>query len=301
MLTRKPKGKVVQFGARTILAKGLPQSFWKDLHHYAMTASWPRFFGALALGFVCMNLFFSSLYALGAALGDDPISDTRPGSLVDYFFFSVETLATVGYGDMHPKSFYGHCVATLATFVGVSSVAIVAGATFGRFAQPRARLLFANNLVIGPHDGARMLMVRFGNERLNAITEASAQLWLIREELTAEGSTFRKFHRLRLTRDENPIFAFTWTLMHPLDEESPLHGWRQEEFDQSSATLVVIFSGHDENSAQVVRGRQVYATKDVRVDHVYVDIATTDGPQDVTLDYANFHDTAPIAAASPPL
>jgi len=296
MRGREPKTKVIRFGPRTIVAKGLPQNYWTDLHHYAMTASWPRFFGVLALAFVCVNMFFAGVYALGAALGDDPIANARPGSLIDYFFFSVETLATVGYGDMHPKSFYGHVVATLATFVGVSSVAIVAGATFARFAQPRARLLFADKLVIGPHDGARMLMARFANERLNAITEASAQMWLFREEATMEGKTYRKFHRLRLTRDHNPVFAFTWTLMHPVDEESPLHGWTQEHFDRSSATIVVIFNGHDENSTQVVRGRQLYLAKDVRVDHGYVDIVSAEGPGDVTFDYSKFHQVAPVGA-----
>jgi inward rectifier potassium channel len=298
MIGSRPRSKTVKIGERSIVAKGLPHNYWTDLHHYAMTVSWPRFFAALGAAFCVVNVFFASLYALGAAFGDNPIANARPGSLLDYFFFSVETLATVGYGDMHPKSIYGHVIATIATFAGVSSVAIVAGATFARFAQPRARLLFADNLVIGPHDGARMLMLRFANERLNAITEASAQLWFIREEPTAEGATFRKFHRLRLTRDENPMFAFTWTLMHPVDEASPLHGWTQDEFDASDATFVVIFSGHDESSTQSVHGRRLYDARAVLVDRVYVDIVTNDGDGPV-FDYAKFHDVAPGAGPDP--
>jgi len=148
------------------------------------------------------------------------VANAPPGSFLDYFFFSVETLATVGYGDMHPQSPIGHAIATVTTFIGLSSVAITAGLTFARFAQPRARLLFARNPVIGVHDGARTLMLRFANERHNAITAASAQMWFIRNELTMEGATFRKFYPLKLTREENPIFAFTWTLMHVIGEDS---------------------------------------------------------------------------------
>ncbi len=301
MPARRATTKVFQIGERRFVAEGLTRSFWTDLHHYAMTASWPRFFGALAVGFLCLNTVFALLYVLGAAFGDDPVANARPGSFADYFFFSVETLATVGYGDLHPRSLYGHLVATLATFVGVSSVAIVAGATFGRFARPRARLLFAQNLVTAPHDGALMLMVRFANQRLNAITEAAAQLWIIREERTAEGATFRKFHRLRLARDDNPVFALTWTLMHPLDEESPLHGWGKEDFARSDATIVLIFSGHDESTNQLVRGRRVYSAREVLVEHEYLDLSRVD-PQGVTvLDFEQFNRTRPIGPRPDPL
>jgi inward rectifier potassium channel len=296
----RAKPKIFRLGGRRVVAEGLPRSFWTDLHHYAMTASWPRFFGALALGFVCLNTLFALLYVLGAALGDDPVANARPGSFVDYFFFSVETLATVGYGDLHPSSLYGHIVATVATFVGVSSVAIVAGATFARFARPRARLLFAQHPVIGPHDGVRMLMVRFANERVNAITEAAAQLWLFREERTAEGAIFRKFYRLRLTRDDNPVFALTWTLMHPLEEESPLHGWGAEDFARSDATIVLIFSGHDESSNQLVRGRRLYSAPEVLVDHEYLDLSRGDTKGETVLDFEQFNRTRPIGPRPDP-
>jgi len=298
MQARRTRAKVFELGERRVVAEGLPRSFWTDLHHSAMTATWPRFFGALAIGFLCLNTLFALLYLLGAAFGDDPIANARPGSFADYFFFSVETLATVGYGDLHPRSLYGHLVATVATFVGVSSVAIVAGATFARFARPRARLLFAQNLVIAPHDGVRMLMVRFANERVNAITEAAAQLWLFRLERTAEGASFRKFYRLRLTRDDNPIFALTWTLMHPLDEESPLHGWSEEDFARSNANIILIFSGHDENSNQLVRDRRLYSAREVLVDHEYIDLSRSDADGVTVLDFGHLHRTRPLGSRS---
>ncbi len=289
--------KRVRIGDRQFIVEGLQRNFWTDQHHYAMTVGWPLFFATLALAFVAINLVFAGMYALASHLGDDPIANARPGSFLDYFFFSVETLATVGYGDMHPRSMLGHLIATVATFVGLSSLAITAGLTFARFAQPRARLLFARNPVIGVHDGARMLMLRFANERHNAITAASAQLWLIRNEVTLEGASFRKFYPLELTRNENPIFSFTWTIMHLIDESSPLHGWTAEDFDRASTSLVLIFGGHDETSAQSVRGRRVYAGRDVRVGFDYMDIVNTDETGAATFDYNKFHEIVPAAPA----
>jgi len=286
----------MQFGERQVVVEGLPRNFWTDLHHYAMTARWPTFFAALAIAFTMVNLVFAGFYTLAAYFGDDPVANAPPGSFLDYFFFSVETLATVGYGDMHPQSRIGHVIATMATFVGLSSVAITAGLTFARFAQPRARLLFAQNPVIGPHDGARTLMLRFANERHNAITAASARMWLIRNERTMEGATFRKFRPLKLARNENPIFAFTWTLMHVIAEDSPLHDWTAADFDDPSASLIVIFDGHDETSAQLVRGRRIYSAKEILRDHEYVDIVEIDETGSATFDYKKFHHTRPAAA-----
>jgi inward rectifier potassium channel len=291
-------GKRVQIGERQVVVEGLPRNLWTDWHHYAMTVGWPMFFSVLALAFVAINLVFAGFYTLAAYFGDDPVANAPPGSFLDYFFFSVETVATVGYGDMHPQSLIGHAIATLAIFVGLSSVAITAGLTFARFAQPRARLLFARNPVIGLHDGARTLMLRFANERHNAITAASAQMWFIRNERTMEGATFRKFHMLELTRNENPIFAFTWTLMHVIGEDSPLHGCTAADFENPLTSLVVIFRGHDETSAQSVRGRRIYSAKDILIGYDYVDIVETDESGSATFDYTKFHDTK--AAAPPP-
>jgi inward rectifier potassium channel len=286
-------GRLIRLGQRQVVAEGLPRGVWTDQHHYAMTIGWTAFFGWLAFAFVILNLLFAALYWLCAYLGDDPIANARPGEFLDYFFFSVETLATVGYGDMHPQSLAGHLIATVATFTGVCSMAITAGLTFARFAQPRARLLFARNLVISSHDGVRTLMLRFANERHNAVTDASAQLWLVRNERTREGSIFRRFYRLKLTRDENPIFALSWTLMHVIDESSPLHGWTAEDFNAPDTNLIVIFSGHDESSAQSVRGRRIFSGTDIVLDHDYVDISRVNEAGVTVFDYTKFNDLKP--------
>ncbi|WP_445730618.1 ion channel [Methylocystis sp. IM2] len=176
---------------REAVTHGLRQSFWGDLHHHAVTARWPAFFIGAALVFVLCNLCFATLYMLG----DDPVANARPGAFLDYFFFSMETFATVGYGDMHPRTPYGHAVAAIGAFIGVCALAVTTGLIFTRFTQPRARVLFARAPVVAMFDGARTLMIRFANERHNVIVDTSARLWLMRSEYSKEGVFYRRFHR----------------------------------------------------------------------------------------------------------
>ena len=140
------------------------------------------------------------------------------------FFFSVETLATVGYGDMHPQSLFAHIVAAVEIFVGMMSVALIAGMMFARFSRPIARFVFANHAVIRPFDGQPTLMLRAANARQNIIMEAQAQLRLFREELTVEGSPMRRIYDLPLRRSQHPIFIFGWTLIARHRRSSPLYG-----------------------------------------------------------------------------
>lgn len=276
-------------GERKIVAEGLPSSFWTDLHHHAMVASWPVFFASLLLVFVSINFCFALLYTLG----DEPIANARPGSFLDLFFFSVETIATVGYGDMHPRTTYGHIVATLGTFTGITSLAVVAGLVFTRFSRPRARLVFARNPVVARHDGERMLMIRFANARHNVVTDATAKLWMVRSERTQEGTLFRRIRRLGLVRDESPMFALTWTIMHRMDEASPLASWSAADFSGGDATLIITLSGLDETSNQFVHARKEYATGEILHDRNYADIIRVDAEGVTWLDYSRFDETAP--------
>jgi inward rectifier potassium channel len=285
--TAPPNGRRVRIDEGEVIAHGLDPGFWTDLHHNAITARWQVFFAAAAFVFVLCNLAFASLYMLG----EDPVANARPGHFLDYFFFSVETFATVGYGDMHPRTTYGHMIAAAGAFVGVCSLAVTTGLIFTRFTLPRARVLFARNPVVTPFNGAPTLMIRFANERHNVIVGAGAKLWLSRFEQSAEGAAYRRFHRLALARDESPMFALSWTIMHRMDETSPLHGWSAADFETAGVTLVLAFEGHDETSNLLLRARKTYAGADVAYDREYVDIMGQDESGRLTIDYASFHET----------
>jgi inward rectifier potassium channel len=287
--TRKGGGarpRRLRLGDRDAIAHGLPTPFWGDLHHHAVTARWSSFFVVAALVFVLFNLAFATLYLLG----DDPVANARPGRFLDYFFFSIETFATVGYGDMHPRTAYGHAVAAVGAFVGVCALAVTTGLIFARFTRPRARVLFANAAVVAPFNGAPTLMIRFANARHNVIVDASAKLWLVRSETSAEGVFYRRFLRLPLTRDESPMFALSWTIMHVLDESSPLAGSSAADFAASDESLIVMFEGHDETASQTLRARRNYPLADVLYGQEYDDVITLDADGRVTIDYGRFHD-----------
>jgi inward rectifier potassium channel len=162
--------------------------------------------------------------AFAYSLGREPIANATESGALGLFYFSIETLATVGYGDMHPQTNYGHLVATVEIFTGMCFLAVMTGLVFARFSRPRARFVFANQVVIARHEGQQALMIRAANARHDTISRASARLWLIRAQRTREGDELRRFYELKLDRSEHPMFVLSWMLFHVIDKESPLHG-----------------------------------------------------------------------------
>jgi inward rectifier potassium channel len=286
---KRARGRVLAMGNRQVVREGLETKLWTDFFHNAMTVTWPKFFALLAAVFALLNLGFAFLFWLG----DAPIANAR--GFADLFFFSVETTSTVGYGDMHPQTLYGHWIATLQGFIGMVLLAGLTGLVFARFSRPRARLIFARNPVLTEHDGKRTLMVRIANARNNFITDASAKLWLIRSEKSSEGRKITRFHQMHLERSDNPVFALSWTLFHVIDAGSPLYGVSAEEIGESEMSLVISLSGLDETSAQNVHARNAYASKDVLFDHEYLDIINVDENGLRHVDYSKFHDTRPVS------
>ncbi|MGA2795560.1 MAG: ion channel [Roseiarcus sp.] len=287
----KSRPRVRNLGAGRIITEGLETNLWTDFYHNAMTVTWPAFFGALAAAFAAFNLLFALAYSLGEA----PIANVRPGGFFDLFFFSVETMAGVGYGYMYPQTTYGHAVAASESFLALVSLAVMTGLVFARFSRPRARLIFARNPVIAVHNGAPTLMVRIANARNNFISDASAKLWIIRSAHSKEGRRLTGFQQMRLERSENPIFALSWTLFHVIGADSQLSGMSAEDIAASEMNFVVTISGLDETSAQVVHARNRYAAQDLRVGHEFVDIIRVDEDGMRRVDYAKIHDTRPTA------
>jgi inward rectifier potassium channel len=280
------KSLLVRLGPREIETLGLRQGFWTDLYHRSMTIYWPVFFGSAALLFVLLNAIFAGLYALG----HEPIANVSGHNVLELFYFSIETLATVGYGDMHPQTEYGHTVATVEIFTGMCFLAVMTGLIFARFSRPRARFVFANSAVISTHEGRSTLMIRLANARHNAISRATARLWVIRAELTEEGQQLRRFYELKLDRAEHPIFMLSWTLFHVIDKESPLFGATAADLADADAFLVLNVGGLDDSSAQQLYARHIYSSQDIRWQHRYRDISGVSATGRFLLDYTKFHD-----------
>jgi inward rectifier potassium channel len=284
---RLSRSRVIAFGDREIVTEGLNLSFWADISHRCMTASWPAFIGGAALVFIAFNAVFAVFYWIG----DQPISNVPGGDYIDYLYFSIETLSTAGYGDMHPQTHYGHFVATVELFTGIFSMSLMTGLIFSRFSRPNARLLFADNPVISNYDGQPTLMVRFANERHNIIGNATAKLWLLRSVVSKEGQSLRRFYELPLLRNEHPALALSWTLYHVLDEQSPLYGLDENDFSALSVSLVVVVTGYDVVAAQTIHARRAYDHTDIRFGQHYVDILDTSEEGRLRIDYGKFHET----------
>ncbi len=283
------KSHLVTIGPREIETHGLGTGFWNDLYHRSMTVYWPVFFGSAAALFVILNAIYAFLYWLG----DDPIANVAPNlpRPLSLFYFSIETLATVGYGDMHPQTNYGHLVATVEIFTGMSFLAVMTGLIFARFSRPRARFVFARHAVVTTYQGQPTLMIRIANARHNTISQATARLWLFRLEHTKERDVFRRYYELKLDRREHPLFSLSWTLLHIIDESSAFRDMTQDTFFDVEGTLILNVDGVDDNSAQRLYARQVYGWRDIRWQHRYRDITSLSEQGRLVLDYTKFHDT----------
>jgi len=284
---RLSKSHVVRFGDREIITEGLDLSFWADISHRSMTASWPAFIAGAVLVFVVFNAGFGLLYWIG----DQPISNVARNDYLDYLYFSIETLSTAGYGDMHPQTHYGHFIAAVELFTGIFSMSLMTGMIFSRFSRPRARLLFVNNPVIATQDGERTLMVRVANERHNIIGNATARLWVLKNTISKEGQPIRRFSELSLLKNEHPALALSWTLYHTLDETSLLHNLDADGMKAASIALAVVVSGYDVVAAQTIHARQTYDHTDIRFGQRYVDILENLDDGRIRIDYGKFHDT----------
>jgi inward rectifier potassium channel len=261
----------------------------QDLYHYSMTVSWPRLFATIVAFFLLFDLLFGCLFHLVP----DCIANLNPPGFVGDFFFSVETLATVGYGDMHPQTLYGHTVAMIEIFTGLLMLALITGLMFARFSRPRARFLFSRYAVVRPLDGKITLMFRAANERQNVVQDASAQLRMLRDDVTSEGYRIRRIIDLPLVRSQHPVFALGWTIMHLIDDASPLRHETSQTLDDRDAIFILSLSGTDETTGQVLKARGEYPASAVRWNATFRDILDSDGST-LHIDYSKFHDVDPL-------
>ncbi len=262
----------------------------RDLYHLALTISWPLFLAFFAGLYLLINILFALLFRLDPAA----IANARPGGFSDAFFFSVQTIATIGYGGMAPGDLYANILVTIETLVGLTLLALTTGLMFARFSRPTARVLFSRVLAISERDGQPTLMLRMANQRRNQILQAAVSLSLLRDEVTAEGEVMRRFHDLALARAATPVFALTFTVMHPITTSSPLFGANAESLAAGDAEFVVSVTGIDETMSLTVHARHSWGAEDIRWGQRFSDILgwLDDGSR--AIDFSRFHDTEPM-------
>ncbi len=294
-MARRPRTTITQFGAgREVVSIGLQRAIFGDAYHLLLTMPWRRFFAAVFVGYVLINAVFAAgYYALG-----DAIENARSGDYLDCFFFSVQTLATIGYGKMAPRTVGANALVSVEALLGMVGLAVTTGLVFARFSRPTARVLFSKVAVISGFDGVQSLMFRMANARGKQIVEARLKLTLVRTEASAEGTEVRRVHDLALLRSEHGAFALSWTAIHPIDERSPLFGRSPAELRDSLSDFIVSLSGTDEGLAQPVHARYAYRPEDLRWGQRFADILRP-GPERAVIDYTRFHDILPAGETAP--
>jgi inward rectifier potassium channel len=265
---------------------------WRDPYHFLLTLNWAQFLALTFLAFVGINAVFAGLYVLQP----NSIANVRPGHFWDAFFFSIQTMGTIGYGVMSPQTSYAHILVSLETFVGILGTALITGLMFARFARPTAKVLFSNVAVIKPYHGVPTLMFRMANQRRNQIIEAQVRASLLVDQTSPEGYFMRRFYDLQLVRGQSQFFTLTWTAMHTIDENSPLANLNLEALVDANGLILVSLVGLDETFSQTVHARHVYGPEDLLWDMQFVDVFMLDEVGQRYLDYRRFHQVTPIAS-----
>ena len=269
-----------------------------DFYHQMLRFTWPQLMVMVTIGFIVLNLLFACLYSLDPnGLSRSPDQVQAPPFWRD-FFFSVHTVATIGYGNVYPVSLYANIVVVIEIMVGILFFALATGIAFARFSRPTARVLFSNVAVITELGGVPTLMFRAANQRHNFIFEARANVSVLMDT-TVDGVWMRRFQDLELVRSATPVFALTWTVMHRIDEHSPLAPWLANKDGPADAEIIVVLSGTDGRTGQTIYSRWAYSQCDICWDSRFVDILGQAEDGGRTIDYDRFHDVVPVAAGQP--
>ena len=257
----------IRVGSYEFKKVGISRFDLRDPYHLAVTLTWPGYLSALFGLYLSANLVFALLFWLAPG----SVANARPHSFADALFFSIETIGTVGYGDMHPLTLYGHLIASIEIVCGLAFTAILTGLTFVRFSRPRAKLIFAANPVIVTHNNRPTLMLLVGNGRPGVLTDATAKLNVMLSETAADGRKLRRAQELRVERAHIPVFPLSWTLMHVLDEKSPLYGYDAARVRQAEVRIFVTLEARDPTLATSVHDIRTYAPEDIRFGARYRD------------------------------
>ena len=269
---------------------GAAKSPVNDLYYSMLRSSWGRLFSLAAGGYLLSNALFAVLYLLGG----DTITGARPNHFGDAFYFSVQTMSTIGYGAMSPANAFGHVLVTIESFLGLIAVAVGTGLVFSKFSRPEARVAFSKVAVIRERNGVPCLQFRVANERDGQIVSAKMRAAVMVDERTDEGQSMRRMVPLDLERHRLPLFTVTWTAIHRLDETSPLRGLAPENANERVSFILVTLSGTDDTFLDEVHALHTYEAENLRFNHGFEDIISQKDDGSVLLDHGKLHHTTPI-------
>ncbi len=275
-------GKLLGTGDTPVRLYGVRNSPLTDVYHYLVNAPWSVVLLLVAGAFVAANALFALAY-----LATGGIVNARPGSFSNAFFFSIQTLSTIGYGTMWPQSDAANALVALEALTGGLGLALMTGLVFAKFSRPTARIRFSSVAVVGEHRGRRSLMFRMANERDDRIVQPQLYAVLLRAEPEAQGGYFIRVHDLPLVRDRHAFLALTWLAIHAIDEDSPLQDCTPDSLSRGQIAIIVSLTGIDEGLSQTVYAHHSYSAGDIRWDAHFADVIQS-GDGGWLIDYSQF-------------
>lgn len=273
-----------------IVVIGAARTTLRDVYYLFLRARWSGAILAIVILYLAINAVFAVVYEITGG-----VANARPGSFFDAFCFSVQTMGTIGYGAMYPTSGGANTVMIFESVTSLIITAVATGLIFAKFSRSSARVAFSDHAVIGPMDGTPTLMLRVGNERGNFILEATVRVSLVRTERTREGVTFYRMYDLRLARERSPAMTRSWTVLHPIAEDSPLFGATPETIARDEIELIVSLVGVDDTSLQAVHARRRYLDNEIVWGARHADILDEAPDGRIVLDMRRFHSVIPTS------
>jgi inward rectifier potassium channel len=259
---------------------------WRDFHPYLhlINMGWVPFFALLVLGYVVINTLFALAYfSLGPGHLTGADASTQTGRFLNDFFFSSHTLSTVGYGSISPKSLGSNIVASAESLVGVLGFAVATGLLFGRVSRPSAKIGFSEQMLVAPYQEIQSLQFRVVNRRRNDLTEIQARVMLMTVE-EKDGQPVRQYRLLKLEREQVLFMPLTWTIVHPIDSESPMFGLTAEDFERLQAEVMILLKAYDDTFSQTVLSRYSYRFDEIGWNRRFAPAFSVDSEGDLVLE-----------------
>ena len=275
---------------------GLPWLRFDDLYTNLITMSWNKFIPLVLLFYIFINIVFATTYFL---IGVEHLAGVKGVStrdkFFDAFFFSAQTISTVGYGHISPEGFITSLVAALESLLGVIVFAVITGLLYGRFSAPKAKIMYSDDAIIAPYKNGRALMFRIANRRRNQLIEVEMEV-VIGLNVNENDTVVRRFYGLKLETKKVSFFPLSWTLVHDINEESPLYNFTQKDLEEADAEVLTLFKGFDDTYSQVVHSRKSYMYNEVIWGKKFISIIgqNEEGKTTLALDKINLYEDAEL-------
>jgi len=280
-------------GSANIERTGLPWFKFDDTYTRLVTMSWTRFFFVILLAYFVVNTIFAVLYNLiGIENLDGAKGVTLRDQFFDAFFFSAQTISTVGYGHISPQGFITSVLAAFESMLGLLAFALATGLLYGRFSRPTSKVSFSKKMVIAPYENGHGLMCRLVNLRRNQLIEVEVQMVMSYNE-TVDGKHVRRFYPLALERDKIGILSLNWTLVHAITEDSPFYEKSLTELQQAEVEIFVMLKAFDDTFSQTIHTRTSYQDEEIEMDAKFDKMYYHNEEGKMVMDYSKLDKVTP--------